>query len=91
VVTVRIEPPDWIDQGHTDKTDRGIEAIVEWVEARETPFTTSQAWRESRCWAHYNVARQTLRSLLKAGLIVHVAGGKNNPQYLRCDLVKPGA
>lgn len=90
MVTVRIELPDWIDQGHTDKTDRGIEAIVEWVEARETPFKTHDAWEGAGRYFHYNIARQTLRSLLKAGLIVHVAGGKNHPQYLRCDLINKG-
>jgi hypothetical protein len=87
VVTVRYEAPPWIEQGHTDKTDRGIERVVEWVEQRETEFKTHDAWEGIGRGCHYNVARQTIRSLLDAGLIVHIRGGKNHPVYLRFDLV----
>lgn len=88
MVTVRIEQPDWIERGHTDKTDRGIEAVVEWVEQRETPFKTFDAWEGVRRCCHYSVARETLRSLIKAGLIVQINQARNHPIYLRCDLVR---
>lgn len=90
MVTVRIEPPGWLEQGHTDKTNRGIERVVEWIEERETPFTTLQCWEGIGRFCHYNVTRRTIRSMVEAGLVVVVSGAPTHPVHLRYDLLKKG-
>lgn len=87
-------PPEWIDRGHTHKVAQGIEAMVEWVEARERPFTTTEALQGARRglggWGllSYSTGTQTIRSLRRAGLIVCLNPGSSPPRYIRCDLAR---
>ena len=60
-----------------------IEWVVEWVEAQDVPFTSSQAHRGSK--AGWPTAYQTLLSLRQAGLVVCVNPGCMPPRYVRYD------
>lgn len=83
VVTVRLEPAPWIERPHRPKTERLIEALVEWVEEQDEPFTLGEAWRGAHVF--YPTAYQTLLSLRQAGLVVCVNPGRMPPRYVRFD------
>jgi len=82
-----VEPVAWIDRPHRPCTEAGIERLVEWVEAQERPFTTTQAWNGAR--TGYPTAYQALLSLRRAGLVVCVNPGRMPPRYVRFDRAGP--
>jgi hypothetical protein len=76
---VAVEPADYIDQSHRDKTNWVIERVVEFVEESERPFTRAECWRAS--FGHYSITVQTLLSMKKAGLLV-VTNPGSQPELL---------
>lgn len=60
------------------RTMLDIEAVVEWIEAQNRPFTTSEAFNGARCGSHCTAYR-TIRDLEYYGLIRRTNGSKANP------------
>lgn len=60
------------------KTILGIEAVVEWVESRNRPFTTHEAFHGARI-ASFSTTYRTIRDLEHYGLIVRVNARDSKP------------
>lgn len=60
------------------KTILGIEAVVEWIEARNRPFTNHEAFHGARI-ASYSTTYRTIRDLEHYGLIVRVNARNAKP------------
>lgn len=60
------------------KTVLGIEAVVEWVEARNRPFTTHEAYCGAAI-ASYSTTYRTIRDLEHYGLIVRINASNAKP------------
>lgn len=85
---IRIEKPDFIDQGHKYDTILLIERVVEYAEEQNVPFTVSQAWR--MCYGHYSMVGRILISMRKAGLLIQTNPGHQPKRWLSADKVKEG-
>jgi DNA-binding PadR family transcriptional regulator len=64
-----------------DKTMLGIESVVEWIEARQRPFTTHEAFHGAQLnadqrWEYpdpsFSTTYRTIRELERHGLVVRV-------------------
>jgi Fe2+ or Zn2+ uptake regulation protein len=78
----------WVSDNPRDKTAFGIEAVVEWIEARGRAFTTREAFHGAQLnpderWEYpdpsFSTTYRTIRELERRGLVVRVTGRNAKP------------
>lgn len=77
----------WISDHPRDKTALGIEAVVEWIEARGRAFTTREAFHGAQLHhdpfeypdPSHSTTYRTIRELERHGLVVRMTGRNAKP------------